>query len=95
MPFEDALAARLSILQLTRAQLSAFLHERTLPLVPGVQALIQALQARGVAVHCISGGFTDVRACYSHRLEFTQPHLTPPLRARAHTHRSFYRLSLI
>ena len=71
MPFEDALAARLGILQLTHAQLSAFLCERTLPLVPGVQELIQALQARGVAVHCISGGFTDVRACCSHQPTFT------------------------
>lgn len=55
--FEDALAARLDIIQPSRASIEQCLKDHPLELSPGVDDLIEALQDRGIDVYLISGGF--------------------------------------
>ena len=55
--FEDALAARLAIIQPSRAQIEQCLSDTPLRTSPGVDKLIAALNARGTDVYFISGGF--------------------------------------
>jgi phosphoserine phosphatase len=55
--FQDALQARLDLLQPSRAQIVDCLDQHALVLTPGVQTLVQALRAANKAVHLVSGGF--------------------------------------
>jgi len=55
--FEDALAARLAIIQPSRAQIEQCLRDTPLHISPGVDRLIEALNVRGTDVYFISGGF--------------------------------------
>ncbi|EQC33309.1 phosphoserine phosphatase SerB [Saprolegnia diclina VS20] len=57
--FEDALAARLNIIQPSKAAIDACLaaHPPTKYLTKGIQRLIQELQARSIDVYLVSGGF--------------------------------------
>lgn len=57
MPFQDALAARLDLLQPSRRQIERCLQEHPFSLTPGVERLVQALHQTGKAVHLVSGGF--------------------------------------
>jgi len=58
--FQDALQARLDIIQPTAAMLRDYDAQDTLQPTPHVEALIQALHARGTGVFLISGGFTQM-----------------------------------
>jgi phosphoserine phosphatase len=55
--FQDALSARLDLLQPSRAQILDCLDQHALVLTPGVESLVQALRAANKAVHLVSGGF--------------------------------------
>jgi glycerol-3-phosphate dehydrogenase (NAD+) len=59
---EDALSARLTAIDCSPADIRAFLaaHPPSSRLVPGAARLVAALQARGVAVYLISGGFREL-----------------------------------
>uniref|UniRef100_A0A6U4AII0 phosphoserine phosphatase n=1 Tax=Ditylum brightwellii TaxID=49249 RepID=A0A6U4AII0_9STRA len=55
--FEDALAARLSIIQPSINDIKKCLEENPLQLSPGVDTLIKSLMERGTDVYLVSGGF--------------------------------------
>lgn len=55
--FEDALAARLKIIQPSKSDIESCLTEHPLQLTPGIDRLIQALHDRGTDVYLVSGGF--------------------------------------
>eukprot|EP00793_Prasinoderma_coloniale_P000659 PRCOL_00003809-RA len=58
--FREALAARLSLIEPTEAQLADFLANNPPRLSPGIKELVAALQARGTEVFLVSGGFTQM-----------------------------------
>ncbi|KAL3765524.1 hypothetical protein ACHAWO_011122 [Cyclotella atomus] len=55
--FEDALAARLDIIQPSKSDIASCLQKHPLRLSPGVDRLVSALQKRGTDVYLVSGGF--------------------------------------
>jgi len=55
--FEDALAARLAIIEPSRQSIEKCLVDNPLQLSPGVETLINALNERGTDVYLVSGGF--------------------------------------
>jgi len=55
--FEDALAARLNIIQPSKSDIQSCLTKNPLQLTPGIDRLIQALTNRGTDVYLVSGGF--------------------------------------
>lgn len=55
--FEDALAARLDIIQPSRSDIASCLEKHPLRLSPGVDRLVAALHKRGTDVFLVSGGF--------------------------------------
>lgn len=55
--FEDALAARLEIIQPSKSDIAACLENHPLRLSPGVDKLVEVLQKRGTDVFLVSGGF--------------------------------------
>lgn len=55
--FEDALAARLAIIEPSRASIEKCLDDHPLQFSPGLEDLIKALQGAGIDVFLISGGF--------------------------------------
>ncbi|KAL9191448.1 hypothetical protein ACHAXT_001154 [Thalassiosira profunda] len=55
--FEDALAARLKIIEPSRNDIAACLEKHPLRLSPGVDKLVDALHKRGTDVFLVSGGF--------------------------------------
>ena len=57
MKFQDALAARLTLLQPSKESILACLRDHPLELTPGVQAFVQELQKQNKAVFLVSGGF--------------------------------------
>jgi len=57
MKFQDALAARLSLLKPSKSQILACLKDRPLKLTPGCQDLVQSLIAHKKDVWLVSGGF--------------------------------------
>jgi len=62
MNLEQALEERLKIINCTPADIRAFIkaHPPQTRMVPGIEQLIKALQARNVAVYLISGGFREL-----------------------------------
>ena len=60
VPFRDALAARLGIIQPSRSLLESFLTRHPPSLTPGIARVVAALHARGTAVYLVSGGFTQM-----------------------------------
>lgn len=60
LPFRDALAARLSIIEPTQALLDAFLVEHAFHLTPGVEDFMKELRQRGADIFLVSGGFTQM-----------------------------------
>lgn len=58
--FEDALAARLSLIDPTTAMLENFLKAHPFEFTPGVREFISHLQGRGTSVYLVSGGFTQM-----------------------------------
>lgn len=57
MKFQDALAARLDLLQPSKESIEACLRDSPLELTAGVQEFIHQLQDRGKDVYLVSGGF--------------------------------------
>ena len=55
--FEDALAARLEIIQPSKSDIAKCLEKHPLRLSPGVDKLVEALHKRGTSVYLVSGGF--------------------------------------
>lgn len=62
VPFEEALAARLTIIDPTAAKLERFLAANPPRLSPGMAELARRLQGRGTAVYLVSGGFRQMIA---------------------------------
>lgn len=62
MSLEEALSQRLAAINCTPTDIQAFLqaHPPESRLAPGAAELVAALQARGVAVYLISGGFREL-----------------------------------
>eukprot|EP00271_Cylindrocystis_brebissonii_P005280 TRINITY_DN1724_c1_g1_i1.p1 TRINITY_DN1724_c1_g1~~TRINITY_DN1724_c1_g1_i1.p1 ORF type:complete len:327 (-),score=54.15 TRINITY_DN1724_c1_g1_i1:652-1632(-) len=60
VPFQDALAARLDLIQPTAAKLKAYLDSHPPRLNPGIEELVSALMASGKAVYLVSGGFRQM-----------------------------------
>ena len=58
--FQDALAARLKIINPTSALLTNFLKEHPFEFTPGIRDVIKRLQKRGTSVYLVSGGFTQM-----------------------------------
>jgi len=55
--FEDALDARLSIIEPSRKSILQCLDDHPLQLTPGIEHLISSLHKRGTSVYLVSGGF--------------------------------------
>mmetsp|Transcript_1584 Transcript_1584/g.3398 ORF Transcript_1584/g.3398 Transcript_1584/m.3398 type:complete len:297 (-) Transcript_1584:453-1343(-) len=55
--FEDALAARLEIIEPSKSDIEACLEKHPLRLSPGVDKLVEVLHKRGTSVYLVSGGF--------------------------------------
>jgi len=55
--FEDALAARLEIIEPSRSDIASCLEKHPLRLSPGVDKLVEVLHKRGTHVYLVSGGF--------------------------------------
>lgn len=60
VPFEEALAARLSLFKPSLSQLEDFLDKRPPRLSPGIVDLVQKLKLKGTEVYLISGGFRQM-----------------------------------
>lgn len=58
--FEDALAARLNLMKPSKDAVAAFIASHPPRLSPGVPELVAKLQARGVGVYLVSGGFRAI-----------------------------------
>jgi phosphoserine phosphatase len=67
--FEDALAARLQILQPSRQDIDACLTNHPFKLTPGIQDLIRTLQERSIHVYLVSGGFRQMIEPVAARLD--------------------------
>eukprot|EP00252_Welwitschia_mirabilis_P008350 TRINITY_DN20155_c0_g1_i1.p1 TRINITY_DN20155_c0_g1~~TRINITY_DN20155_c0_g1_i1.p1 ORF type:complete len:309 (+),score=61.36 TRINITY_DN20155_c0_g1_i1:104-1030(+) len=58
--FEDALAARLSIIKPSRKDVAKYLETKPPRLTPGIQDLVKKLNDKGVDVYLVSGGFRQM-----------------------------------
>jgi len=58
--FQDALAARLNLIQPSRSDVIHCLEKHPLKLTKGVKQLVEALHARGTHVYLVSGGFRQM-----------------------------------
>ncbi|KAK2991571.1 hypothetical protein RJ640_013831 [Escallonia rubra] len=60
VPFEEALAARLSLFNPSHSQVQDFLEKRPPRISPGIDELIKKLKDSNTAVYLISGGFRQM-----------------------------------
>ncbi|KAL5831343.1 hypothetical protein ACOSQ3_016774 [Xanthoceras sorbifolium] len=60
VPFEEALAARLSLFKPSLSQVQDFLEKRPPRLSPGIDELVKKLKANNANVYLISGGFRQM-----------------------------------
>lgn len=60
VPFEEALAARLSLFNPSLSQVQDFLEKRPPRLSPGIEELVKKLRANNTTVYLISGGFRQM-----------------------------------
>nr|DAD35044.1 TPA_asm: hypothetical protein HUJ06_005684 [Nelumbo nucifera] len=60
VPFEDALAARLSLFNPSLSQVQDFLEKKPSRISPGIDKLIKYLKAHNADVYLISGGFRQM-----------------------------------
>ncbi|XP_027907820.1 phosphoserine phosphatase, chloroplastic-like isoform X3 [Vigna unguiculata] len=60
VPFEEALAARLSLFNPSWSQLQNFLQQKPPRISPGIEELVQKLKANGIDVYLVSGGFRQM-----------------------------------
>ncbi|KAF5745709.1 phosphoserine phosphatase chloroplastic [Tripterygium wilfordii] len=60
VPFEEALAARLSLFKPSLSQVEDFLQKRPPRISPGIDDLVKKLKAKNTNVYLISGGFRQM-----------------------------------
>ncbi|KAG8652389.1 hypothetical protein MANES_06G084800v8 [Manihot esculenta] len=60
VPFEEALAARLSLFSPSLSQVQDFLAKRPPKISPGIDELVKKLKAKNTDVYLISGGFQQM-----------------------------------
>ncbi|XP_031255545.1 phosphoserine phosphatase, chloroplastic-like [Pistacia vera] len=60
VPFEEALAARLSLFKPSSSQVQDFVEKRPPKLSPGIDELVKKLKANNINVYLISGGFRQM-----------------------------------
>ncbi|XP_065878850.1 phosphoserine phosphatase, chloroplastic isoform X3 [Euphorbia lathyris] len=60
VPFEEALAARLSLFKPSLSQVQDFLEKRPPKISPGIDELVKKLKAKNSNVYLISGGFRQM-----------------------------------
>ncbi|KDP31347.1 hypothetical protein JCGZ_11723 [Jatropha curcas] len=60
VPFEEALAARLSLFKPSLSQVQDFLEKRPPKISPGIDELVKKLKAKSTNVYLISGGFRQM-----------------------------------
>ncbi|EOA19198.1 hypothetical protein CARUB_v10007876mg [Capsella rubella] len=60
VPFEEALAARLSLFKPSLAKVEEYLEKRPPRLSPGIEELVKKLRANNIDVYLISGGFRQM-----------------------------------
>lgn len=60
VPFEEALAARLSLFKPSLSQVQEFLEKKPPKLSPGIADLVKKLKSRNIDVYLISGGFRQM-----------------------------------
>ncbi|VVA91793.1 unnamed protein product [Arabis nemorensis] len=60
VPFEEALAARLSLFKPSLSKVEEFLEKRPPRLSPGIEELVEKLRANNIDVYLISGGFRQM-----------------------------------
>lgn len=60
VPFQDALASRLDAMQVSAAQMEAYLASHPPLISPGIRELVNELHAQGKAVYLVSGGFRQI-----------------------------------
>ncbi|GMH05769.1 hypothetical protein Nepgr_007609 [Nepenthes gracilis] len=58
--FQEALAARLSLINPSRAQLQDFLDKQPPRISPGIADLVKKLKAKGTDIYLVSGGFRQM-----------------------------------
>jgi phosphoserine phosphatase len=75
VPFEDALQARLDIIQPSKKMLEDFATQDPLQLNPGMHDVVKALRARNVDVYFISGGFTQMIQPWATKLGLPPSHV--------------------
>ncbi|MBA3846462.1 MAG: phosphoserine phosphatase SerB [Planctomycetes bacterium] len=73
--FEDALAARLALIQPSRTDVKRCLAAHPPRLTPGFADLVARLRARGAEVFLISGGFEQMIAPVAAQLAFDADHV--------------------
>lgn len=57
MKFEDALSARLALMEPSRSAIEACLEKHGIHLSPGIDRLVEACHRKGIDVFFVSGGF--------------------------------------
>ncbi|XP_021893283.1 phosphoserine phosphatase, chloroplastic [Carica papaya] len=60
VPFEEALAARLSLFKPSLCQVQDFLEKRPPRISPGIEELVKRMKANNASVYLISGGFRQM-----------------------------------
>ncbi|CAE5957870.1 unnamed protein product [Arabidopsis arenosa] len=60
VPFEEALAARLSLFKPSLSKVEEYLEKRPPRLSPGIEELVKKLRANNIDVYLISGGFRQM-----------------------------------
>ena len=73
LDFEEALAARLTLLKGQPASLLDTVAENT-QITPGARVLVKTMRANGAACYLISGGFTFLTSVIAEKLGFTGHH---------------------
>lgn len=58
--FQDALAARLDVMQVSASAMESYLASHPPLISPGIPELVRELQAQGKAVYLVSGGFRQI-----------------------------------
>lgn len=61
VPFHEALAARLSLIRPSENDIKNCLINHPFRLTPGIDEVVSRLQAKGVHVYLVSGGFRQAR----------------------------------
>lgn len=62
VPFEEALAARLSLFEPSLNDVEKFLASHPPKITPGIEELVKKLKSRGTSVYLVSGGFRQMIA---------------------------------